>query len=340
MALTGAQIISVATVYGYVAIWIGLSGAVILFNKWILAFYGFPYPIALTMMHMGFCSTVAFVMIKTGFVKGCDIGMETYLKAVAPIGLLYSGVLWLGNAAYLYLSVSFIQMLKALMPVAVFCVGNVFGTEKFDWSTLSNMIVISIGVCIASFGEINFVVAGVVMQLMSIVMESSRLTLVQLLLQSRGLKLNPITSLYYISPACFVFLSIPFALYEAPRMMSDTNWKFGFWIMLLNCVVAFGLNLAVFLLIGKTSALTMNIAGVVKDWMLIGLSVALYSAPVTKVNLIGYGISFLAVGWYNYTKLQRLKKEADEKAQASEQEMAPLSAKQDSSREASGSAKA
>ncbi len=37
-----------------------------------------------------------------------------------------------------------------------------------------------------------------------------------------------------------------------------------------------GLNMAVFLLIGKTSALTMNIAGVVKDWMLIGLSVWIY----------------------------------------------------------------
>ena len=34
--------------------------------------------------------------------------------------------------------------------------------------------------------------------------------------------------------------------------------------------------MAVFLLIGKTSALTMNIAGVVKDWMLIGLSVAMF----------------------------------------------------------------
>ena len=32
------------------------------------------------------------------------------------------------------------------------------------------------------------------------------------------------------------------------------------------------LNVAVFLLIGKTSALTMNVAGVLKDWMLIGLS--------------------------------------------------------------------
>ena len=36
------------------------------------------------------------------------------------------------------------------------------------------------------------------------------------------------------------------------------------------------MNMSVFLLIGKTSALTMNLAGVVKDWLLIGLSVMLY----------------------------------------------------------------
>jgi hypothetical protein len=29
-----------------------------------------------------------------------------------PIGGLYAGTLWLSNAAYLFLSVSFIQMLK------------------------------------------------------------------------------------------------------------------------------------------------------------------------------------------------------------------------------------
>ncbi len=34
--------------------------------------------------------------------------------------------------------------------------------------------------------------------------------------------------------------------------------------------------MSVFLLIGKTSALTMNIAGVIKDWLLILLSVVLY----------------------------------------------------------------
>ncbi len=42
------------------------------------------------------------------------------------------------------------------------------------------------------------------------------------------------------------------------------------------CVCVAALNMSVFLLIGKTSALTMNVAGVVKDWLLILLSVVLY----------------------------------------------------------------
>ena len=40
---------SIITAYTYVAIWIGLSGAVIMFNKYLLAYAGFPYPITLTL---------------------------------------------------------------------------------------------------------------------------------------------------------------------------------------------------------------------------------------------------------------------------------------------------
>lgn len=67
----------------------------------------------------------------------------------------------MGNAAYIYLSISFIQMLKALMPLMVFAVGCVLGTEGFSWTYASNMMVVAAGVGVASLGEINFVVMGV-----------------------------------------------------------------------------------------------------------------------------------------------------------------------------------
>ena len=40
------------------------------------------------------------------------------------------------------------------MPVAVFVVGCAFGTEKYNGGTLVNMLIVSLGVAIASFGKL------------------------------------------------------------------------------------------------------------------------------------------------------------------------------------------
>ncbi|EFN57597.1 hypothetical protein CHLNCDRAFT_51167 [Chlorella variabilis] len=308
--------VHIAITYGYVFLWITLSAAVILYNKWVLAYYAFPYPIALTMWHMFFCAGLASLIIRAGYVEPVKMNAETYVRTIVPIGFLYAGTLWLGNAAYVYLSVSFIQMLKASMPVAVFAVGCMFGTEYFTIPRLLNMLVIGTGIAIASYGEINFIWIGVVLQMSSVATESMRLTLVQILLQAsmagcgrlwrRGIKLNPITTLYLIAPCCFAFLCVPFAFIELPKIINDTSVKLSPLIFLTNAGAAFGLNMAVFLLIGKTSALTMNVAGVVKDWILILLSYLIYKAPVTAMNLEGYGLAFAAVCFYNFRKLQEM----------------------------------
>ena len=39
----------------------------------------------------------------------------------------------------------------------------------------------------------------------------------------------------------------------------------------------------------------MSVGGVVKDWLLVGLGVAMYSSPVTRLNLQGYSVAFLSV---------------------------------------------
>eukprot|EP00976_Prorocentrum_cordatum_P106685 1194503-Prorocentrum_minimum.AAC.1 len=170
--------------YSCVLLWIALSAGVILFNKYILSEYGFPYPVALTLIHMGFCSIVAILVVRVfEWIPSNNMDSDVYFRAVVPIGALYAVTLWLGNTAYLYISVSFIQMLKALMPVAVFTTGTMFGTETFSTNTLVNMLVITVGVMIASYGEINFILIGVLVQLASIASESTRLTLVQILLQ-------------------------------------------------------------------------------------------------------------------------------------------------------------
>nr|GLL45266.1 probable sugar phosphate/phosphate translocator At5g25400 [Ipomoea trifida]GMC60401.1 probable sugar phosphate/phosphate translocator At5g25400 [Ipomoea batatas]GMD75230.1 probable sugar phosphate/phosphate translocator At5g25400 [Ipomoea batatas] len=102
---------------------------------------------------------------------------------------------------------------------------------------------------------------------------------------------------------------------EYPNLKENSSYHFDYMIFGTNSFCAFALNLAVFLLVGKTSALTMNVAGVVKDWMLIAFSWSVIKDTVTPINLVGYGLAFLGVAYYNHIKLQTLRaKEAQKKS--------------------------
>ncbi|KAG2559927.1 hypothetical protein PVAP13_8KG012451 [Panicum virgatum] len=276
-ALPPSVLRSVLMSYAYVGIWISLSFSVIVYNKYILdpKMYGWPFPISLTMIHMAFCATLAALLVRV--LRVVDVPASPpmtprlYAASVVPIGALYALSLWFSNSAYIYLSVSFIQMLKALMPVAVYSLAVAFRTDSFRRASMLNMLGISAGVAVAAYGEARFDAFGVALQLAAVAAEATRLVLIQILLTSRGMSLNPITSLYYIAPCCLAFLTVPWYAVELPRLRAAAASAAGpdVFVFGTNSLCAFALNLAVFLLVGKTSALTMNVAGVVKDWLLI-----------------------------------------------------------------------
>ncbi|KAK4401269.1 putative sugar phosphate/phosphate translocator [Sesamum angolense] len=328
-ALSDGVVKNIILSYTYVAIWIFLSFTVIVYNKYILdkKLYNWPFPISLTMIHMAFCSSLAFAAVRLfKLVEPVSLSRRVYLSSVVPIGALYSLSLWLSNSAYIYLSVSFIQMLKALMPVAVYSIGILFKKDGYKTSTMSNMLTISLGVAIAAYGEAKYDFWGVLLQLGAVVFEATRLVMIQILLTSKGINLNPITSLYYVAPSCLAFLAIPWVFVEYPVLRQQSSgFHFDFVIFGTNSLCAFALNLAVFLLVGKTSALTMNVAGVVKDWLLIAFSWSVIKDTVTPLNLFGYGLAFLGVGYYNHSKLQALNaKEAQKNVQSADEEAGKL----------------
>ncbi|KAL5548258.1 hypothetical protein UlMin_003489 [Ulmus minor] len=250
--------------YAYVAIWIFLSFTVIVYNKYILdrKMYNWSFPIFLMMIHMAFCSSLAYLLINVyKLVEPVSMSREVYLKSVVPINFLYSLSLWFSNSAYIYLSVSFIQMLKALMHVVVYSIGVLFKKDGFKSEMMLNMVSISIGVTIAAYGEAKFDTFGVVLQLLAMSFEAIQLVLIQILLNTKGICLNPITSLYHVTPCCFMFLCVLWVIVEYPLLRDTSSFHLDFSIFGTNSLCTFPLNLVVFLLVGKTSALTMNVAG-------------------------------------------------------------------------------
>jgi hypothetical protein len=67
-------------------------------------------------------------------------------------------------------------------------------TDKPQCDIFWNMVLISVGVIIASAGEVHFNIIGVFFQISGIMAEALRLVLTQVLLQKKGLSLNPLTS--------------------------------------------------------------------------------------------------------------------------------------------------
>lgn len=66
----------------YMFSWIGLSGAVIMVNKYILdpKLGNFPYPLTLTSTHMLFGTLFSWACVKAGLVAPVTMPWDTYLK--------------------------------------------------------------------------------------------------------------------------------------------------------------------------------------------------------------------------------------------------------------------
>ncbi|KAI4173560.1 MAG: hypothetical protein LQ343_002898 [Gyalolechia ehrenbergii] len=309
----------------YVSVWIALSSSIIIFNKWILGDGPndgqFHYPVTLTCWHLTFATIMTQIMSRTTTLldgrKTVKMTGRIYLRAIVPIGAFFSLSLICGNITYLYLGVAFIQMLKvthtsslkkleirllidvqATTPVAVLLASWALGTDKANMTTLFKVSFIVIGVIIASFGEIEFVFIGFMFQLGGIVFEAVRLVLVQKLLSSAEYKMDPLVSLYYFAPICAIMNFCVAAVLEIPRIKMEEVYHVGLPVFFINACIAFALNVSVVFLIGRTSSLVLTLCGVLKDILLVVISVTFRSEPVTALQVFGYGIALAGLVYY------------------------------------------
>lgn len=181
--------------------------------------------------------------------KKVKMTSRVYMRAVVPIGIFFSLSLICGNVTYLYLSVAFIQMLKATTPVATLISGWILGLSAPNLKQFLNVSAIVVGVIIASMGEIHFVTIGVIYQMGGIVFEALRLTMVQRLLSSSDFKMDPIVSLYYFAPICAVMNGVVALIWEVPRCSMEDVYNVGLFTFFLNGLCAFLLNVSVVFLV-------------------------------------------------------------------------------------------
>ena len=281
------------------AAYIVTSGAMILYNAKILKEVH-PYPALLTTGHMVFSGGLSVALVKLGpeylpsFLPADFVALppnltrDVYVRAVMPIAGLQGLSLWLSNMAYLFISVSLIQMIKASNTVWTYLWTVPLGLTTFSTSKTVNLAVIGGGVAMACNGAVSGSVAGMTIGLAGIMIEAGRLALVQLLLQKRGLKLSPITTLYYLAPTTVPVLLACAVLKGEVTALAAAGWTFPMWMMLSNMMLAFSLNFVGLLVIRRMSAIAYVLSGIVKDIGLVSMGALLWGEVVTAQQIFGW----------------------------------------------------
>ncbi|TFK21140.1 TPT-domain-containing protein [Coprinopsis marcescibilis] len=282
-----------------IPIWIVLSSSVIIYNNHVYNELKFEYPVFLVTFHLAFAAVGTRILQRTTHLLDAanDIHMskDMFMRSILPIGLLFSGSLILSNTAYLYLSVAYIQMLKAFTPVAILLISWTFRLQEPNRKLALIVVMISLGVALASQGELNFDMFGFLTQAAAVGFESSRLVMIQILLHN--LKMDPLVSLHYYAPVCAVITAffIPFTEGWAPFYALK---NLGAAILISNASVAFLLNVAAVFLVGAASGLVLTLAGVFKDILLITGSVLLFGSTVTPTQVFGYSIALAGLVFF------------------------------------------
>ncbi|KAJ7598990.1 triose-phosphate transporter family-domain-containing protein [Mycena floridula] len=275
-----------------IPLWIALSSCVIIYNNYLYNTLNFKYPVFTVTWHLTFAAIGTRILEHTTNLldgaKEVKMTKDMFIRSILPIGILFSGSLIMSNTAYLYLSVSYIQMLKAFTPVSILLISWTFRIAEPNRKLALIVFMISSGVALASHGELKFNLLGFVIQAAAVAFEASRLVMIQILLH--GLKMDPLVSLHYYAPVCAVInlIFLPFTEGLQPFYELAT---IGPLILLSNAFVAFLLNVAAVFLVGVGSGLVLTLAGVFKDILLITGSVVLFDSTVTPLQVFGYSIA-------------------------------------------------
>ncbi|QPC79446.1 hypothetical protein HYE68_010198 [Fusarium pseudograminearum] len=287
----------------YILTWIFFSNATILFNKWLIDTAGFLLAIILTTWHLVFATIATQLLARTTSLldsrHALPLSRRLYVRTILPIGVLYSASLVFSNIVYLYLSVSFIQMLKATGPVFTLIASWAWGVAQPDAKTFGNIMIIVVGVAIASFGEIEFSVWGFIFQMCGTIAEAVRVVMIQVMLSAEGLRMDPLVGLYYYAPVCTLMNLVVVFFSEGPRFKWEDAATAGYGMLFANAFLAFILNVISVVLIGKTSGLVMTLSGILKSILLVAASVVIWSTHISLLQTLGYSIALMGLVLYS-----------------------------------------
>ncbi|KAB0795906.1 hypothetical protein PPYR_09967 [Photinus pyralis] len=290
-----------------ISIYFFFSIGLTFYQRWL--YQSFRFPLSVVIVHLIvkylLASIIRTILIKQQGKPRVTLTFKEYFIAVSPTGI-FSGIdIGFSNWGLELVTVSLYTMTKSTSIVFILFFAILLKLEKKSWSLCTIVIMISLGLFLFTYQATQFSIIGFILLILASASSGVRWTCTQLLLQKSkmGMK-NPIDMIYYMQPWMIVSV-LPFAvgmegislitncqLFRNADYIASLDLCFK---ILLGAVIAFLMECAEVMVISHTSSLTLAIAGIFKELLLLTLAVVVNGDHISAINAIGLLLCLLGI---------------------------------------------
>lgn len=237
-----------------------------------------------------------FLFCRTGKER-ITLSWIDYVRRVAPPGIASSLDISLSNWSFQFITISLYTMTKTTCIVFIFFFSIVFRLEKLRVSIVFVITFIASGLLLFTYESTQFHLAGFLLVLTASFISGLRWTLAQIVLQRHEIGLaNPLDAMYHLQPWMIISLLPLSAGFEGVTIATSEH-AFGYhdaallksnlFMLLIGALLAFMLELSEFLVVSHSSGLTLAIAGIFKEVIMLLLAAVINGDQMNMVNVIG-----------------------------------------------------
>ncbi|XP_010128868.1 PREDICTED: solute carrier family 35 member C2 [Chlamydotis macqueenii] len=205
-------------------------------------------------------------------------------------------------------------MTKSSAILFILLFSLLFKLEEVRVALLLVVLLIAGGLFMFTYKSTQFNTQGFVLVLCASFLGGIRWTLTQILMQKAELGLqNPIDIMFHLQPLMFLGLFPLFAVFEGlPLSISEKLFHFHEDLvgkLFLGGILAFGLGFSEFLLVSRTSSLTLSIAGIFKEICILFLATRLLGDHLSLLNWLGFAVCLSGISLHVILKAMNSKGE-------------------------------
>eukprot|EP00823_Brevimastigomonas_motovehiculus_P002514 TRINITY_DN1530_c0_g1_i1.p1 TRINITY_DN1530_c0_g1~~TRINITY_DN1530_c0_g1_i1.p1 ORF type:complete len:371 (-),score=93.29 TRINITY_DN1530_c0_g1_i1:50-1162(-) len=293
------------------------SVSIIVVNKIVFQDYKFIYGTFITVIHF----IVTFLGLHVLAHYGHFEIKRVSIRDVMPLVVTFCGFVVFNNLSLLYNSIGCYQLMKVMTTPVIAVVQAVSYDARLDHRLTLSLVPICFGVIMATVNDMQLNFLGVVFGVLGIISTSYYQIFVKV--KQKQLGLNSYQLLYYQAPlsAGIVLLFVPFFdnVFDIGKGLLYYQYTSGaIFYILLTALLAFCVNLSIYLVIGYTSPISYNVLGHFKLCVVLFSGWIFFAEDMNSKKLFGAVLTVTGVILYTHLK-QKIDNEWDKKPNASSQ---------------------